>query len=180
MLSNSILFQPRLHAPTVHHFRPQSDAAITIRLFHAAAMTTRERGQVRINSSKMASKEMETPVLDDNKNFNNVQTPSPSVWSKRLDKVRNISFGWVEEFCKKAFDLQKKIQSKGWSFFISGYIEWERLAEKYCIIRASCYTAYRSMKKSESPHRLKVSICFYVKSIYLLHQNRPKSRFMYL
>ena len=35
----------------------------------------------------MASNEMETPVLDDNKNLNNVQTPSPSVWSKRLDKV---------------------------------------------------------------------------------------------
>ena len=33
---------------------------------------------------------------------------------------------------------------------------------------------------SESPHQLKVSICFYVKSIYLLHQNRPKSRPMYL
>ena len=64
-------------------------------------------------------------VLDDNKNLNNVQTPSPSVWSKRLDKVPNISFGWVEEFCKKTFDLPKKIQSKGWRFFISGCIEWE-------------------------------------------------------
>ena len=144
-------------------------------------MTARERGQVRRNSSKIASNQMETPVLDDNKNLNNVQTPSPSVWSKRLDKVPNISFGWVEEFCKKTFDLPKKIQSKGWRFFISGCIEWEHFeimaADKYCIIRASCY---RSMKKSESPHRLKVSICFYVKSIYLLHQNRPKSRFMYL
>ena len=152
-----------------------------IGLFHATAMTARERGQVCTNSSKMASNEMETPVLDDNKNLNNVQTPSPSVWSKHLDKVPNISFGWVEEFCKKTFDLPKKIQSKGWRFFISGCNEWEHFefmaADKYCIIRA---LRYRSMKKSESPHRLKVSICFYVKSIYLLHQNRPKSRFMYL
>ena len=152
-----------------------------IGLFHAAAMTTRERCQVRTYSSKMASNEMETPVLDDNENLNNVQAPSPSVWSKRLDKVSNISFGWVEEFCKKTFDLPRKIQSKGWSFFISGYIEWEHFeiiaADKYCIIRVSCY---RSMKESESSHRLKVSFCFYVKSIYVLHQNRPKSRFMYL
>ena len=81
-------------------------------LFHAAAMATRERDQVHTNNSKMASNEMETPVFDDNKNlnFNNIQTPSPSVWSKRLHKVPNISFGWVEEFCKKTFDLPKKIQ----------------------------------------------------------------------
>ena len=89
---------------------------MAIGLFHAAAMTTRERGQVRTNSSKMASNEMETPVLDDNKNLNNVQTPSPSVWSKRLHKVPIISFGWVEEFCKKTFDLPKKIQSKAGAF----------------------------------------------------------------
>ena len=144
-------------------------------------MTTRERGQVRTNSSKMASNETETPVLDDNKNLNNVQTPSPSVWSKRLHKVPNISFGWVEEFCKKMFDLPKKIQSKGWSFFISGYMEWEHFeimgADICCITRASCY---RSMTKSVSPHQLKVSSCFYMKSIYLLHQNWSKSRSMYL
>ena len=79
-------------------------------------MTTRERGQVRTNSSKMAFNEMETPVLDDNKNLNNVQTPSPSVWSKRLHKVPNISFGLVEEFCKKTFDLPNKIQSKAGAF----------------------------------------------------------------
>ena len=116
-------------------------SASAIGLFHAAAMTSRERGQVRTNNSKMASNEMETPVLDDNKNLN-VQTPSPSVWSKRLHKVPNISFGWVEEFCKETFDLPKKIQSKAGGFCISGYIEWEHFqimaADKYCIIRALC------------------------------------------
>ena len=33
MLSNSILFQPRLHEFTVHDFQPQFDAAITIKAF---------------------------------------------------------------------------------------------------------------------------------------------------
>ena len=93
-------------------FSLKYDVTDAIGLFHAAAMTTRERGQVRTNSSKMASNEMETPGLDDNKNLNNVQTPSPSVWSKRRHKVPNISFGWVEEFCKKTFDLPKKISPR--------------------------------------------------------------------
>jgi len=57
--------------------------------------------------------------------YRKVETPSPSVWSKRLDKVPAISFGWVEEFCQKTSKLPKKMQSKGWSFYIGGYIEWE-------------------------------------------------------
>ena len=88
----------------------------------------------------MASNEKVTPVLDDNKNFNNVQTPSSSVWSKRLDKVPNISFGWVEEFCKKTLIYPRQFSPKAGAFTSVDTLSGEHFeimaADKYCIIRA--------------------------------------------
>ena len=82
---------------------------------------------------------------------------TPVVWSRRLCNVPDITFGWVESFCKETSKLPKKIQTKGWNFYIGGYIDWENLEVKKekngCTIRGTCY---RSMKKNEQPHRLRV------------------------
>ena len=90
----------------------------SIGLFHAAAMTTRERGQVRTNSSKMASNEMETPALDDNKNLNNAQTPSPSVWSCQNVYIKFPTFllvGWKNSVRKRLI-YPRKFSPKAGAF----------------------------------------------------------------
>ena len=79
-------------------------------------------------------------------------------WTKLLSDVPDVTFGWVEAFCRSDAKLPKSHERKGWNFYIGGFIDWEHLEfmrkdGSECIIRGTCY---RSMKKNESPHQLKV------------------------
>ena len=57
---------------------------------------------LKTSSQKTTSKEVKT---------------TPAVWSRRLCNVPDITFGWVESFCKETSKLPKKIQTKGWNFY---------------------------------------------------------------
>ena len=81
------------------------------------------RGQVRKKDfGQMADdKDVNTAIE------NELCQRSGTLVTKRLVSVPNVDFSSVENYTRNC-KLPKKLNKKGWNFFISGYVDWDKFS----------------------------------------------------